>query len=233
MHWLAYEFTAKFLTLALTLGWSFRVHGRRNLPAKGPVLIIANHQSFLDPPAIGAACNRHIVYLARKTLFNNPAFSFLIRTLKAIPIDQEGIAKDGIRGILAKLEEGWPVLVFPEGSRCDDGSMLPLAPGISLLIKRVRCPIVPVGIAGAFASWSRFRKLPVPSPLFLPATDRTIAVAIGRPRDPETVAHLPREEMLRVLAADIQAAFDQAEAIRRKPSRAVHRVDPRRLPAGG
>jgi hypothetical protein len=92
---------------------------------------------------------------------------------------------------------------------------------------------VPVGIAGAFASWSRFRKLPVPSPLFLPATDRTIAVAIGRPRDPETVAHLPREEMLRVLAADIQAAFDQAEAIRRKPSRAVHRVDPRRLPAGG
>lgn len=218
-HWLAYEFTAHFLTFALTLGWSFRVSGRNNLPRSGPVLIVANHQSFLDPPTIGVACRRHISYLARKTLFENPAFSFLIQTLNAIPIDQEGMAKDGIKGILTKLELGQAVLVFPEGARSEDGGMQPLAPGISLLIKRVRCPIVPVGIAGAYAAWNRYSKLPKPSPIFLPATDRTMAVAIGEPRDAHSVADLPRDEMLRVLAQDIAGMHAVAERIRRKPAR--------------
>lgn len=217
VHWLAYEFTAQFLTFAMTLGWSLRVTGRRNLPVSGPALIIANHQSFLDPPTIGVACNRHIAYLARKTLFNNPAFGFLIKTLNAVPIDQEGMAKDGIKGILARLEAGLPVLVFPEGARSENGGMLPLAPGISLLIKRVRCPIVPVGIAGAFAAWNRYTPLPRLSPIFLPATDRTIAVAIGEPRDADTVADLPRHEMIEVLRKDIAKMHGEAERIRRKP----------------
>ncbi len=214
---LMYDFTAQFLTVTMTLGWGWRVHGPNNPPRTGPLLLIANHQSCRDPPTIGVACLRHISYLARKTLFNNPLFSFLIRVHNAIPIDQEGIAKDGIRAILAKLDAGWPVLVFPEGARSKDGSMLPLAPGISLLIKRVRCPIVPIGIAGAFEAWDRHTKLPLPAPLFMSPSERSMAVAIGPPRAASTVADLPREEMLKVLEADIAAQLAIAERIRRKP----------------
>src|SRR5262249_47633615 len=156
---------------------------------------------------------RHIVFLAKKTLFGIPGFGLLIRTLNALPLDQEGMAKDGLKAILAKLQAGEPVLVFPEGSRTDDGKLAKMQPGISLIIKRIGCPIVPVGIAGAFEAWPRGRALPMPSPIFLPATNRTIGIAIGPPRDASTVADLPREEMLNVIAADIAAQMVEADKV--------------------
>ena len=216
-YWLNYEIGRWTTAVALTLGWSLRVTGRHNYPKSGPVLIVSNHQSFVDPPAVGVAYERHVVFLARKTLFDNPGFGPLISSLNALPVDQNGMAKDGLKAILAKLEAGHPVLVFPEGARTEEGPMMKMMPGISLLIKRARCPIVPVGISGAYEAWPRWRKLPMPSPLFLPATNRTIAVAIGPPRDAATVADLPREEMLAVLAADIAAQMVEAEKVRRKP----------------
>ena len=62
------------------------------------------------------------------------------------------------------LGRGRAVLMFPEGERTHTGEVQPLKPGVALLIKRVTCPIVPVGIAGCFAAWSRFMKLPRMSP---------------------------------------------------------------------
>ncbi len=221
--WLNYEIGRWTTAMALTLGWSLRVAGRHNYPKSGPVLIVSNHQSFVDPPAVGVAYPRHVVFLARKTLFDNPGFGPLIRSLNALPVDQIGFAKDGLKAILAKLEAGHPVLVFPEGARSEVGPMLKMMPGISLLIKRARCPIVPVGISGAFEAWPRTRLLPIPSPLFLPATKRTIGVAIGPPRDADSVADLPREEMLAILEADIMTQMVEAEKIRRKPKPIVRR----------
>lgn len=215
-YWLTYEFAAKLLSLALPLGWSLRVRGQKNLPASGAALLIANHQSYLDPPTIGVGYKRHLSFLARKTLFDNSAFGFLLHVLNAVPVDQDGVGIDGIRAILAKLEQGHPVLIFPEGSRSEDGSLLPLQPGVSLLIKRAHCPIIPVGIMGAFAAWNRWQKLPRLAPLFLPANNRCLAVSYGPPRDPASIAHLPRQEMLDILAADIAAEMVEAEKIRRK-----------------
>lgn len=186
------------------------------MPRTGAVLLIANHQSFLDPLAIGAACPRHMAYLAKKTLFKNPVFGAYLRMLSAVPIDQEGVAKEGIRNIITRLQEGWPVLVFPEGARTWTGEMGPLQPGVSLLIKRVAAPIVPVGIAGTFASWRRGTLVPMPSPVFMPPTPRTVAVVFGKPRPAATVADLPREDMLHVLDADIRACVQHAEELRRK-----------------
>jgi 1-acyl-sn-glycerol-3-phosphate acyltransferase len=219
--WLNYEIGRWTVTFALTLGWSLRVTGRHNYPKRGPFILVANHQCFFDPPMTGLAFPPHVVFLARKTLFSIPGFGPLIRTLNALPIDQEGMAKDGLRAILAKLEAGQPVLVFPEGSRTEDGQLGKMQPGISLLIKRIRCPIVPVGIAGAFAAWPKGQILPMPSPIFLPPTSRTIGVAVGRPRDAATVADLPREEMLDIIADDIAVQMREAERVRRKARKAT------------
>jgi 1-acyl-sn-glycerol-3-phosphate acyltransferase len=219
LAWLTYEFFNEVLTVGLTLGWGLRVKGRNNVPQCGPALIVANHQSFLDPPTIGTAVPGHIAYMARKTLFKNPAFGFLIRTVHAVPIDQEGIGIDGIKAILERLRQGWRVLVFPEGARTPDGRMQALAPGISLLIKRAGCPIVPAGIAGAYQAYPRGALVPRPAPLFLPPSERSIAVSFGRPRPAESIAGLPRAEMLKVLAEDIAAQVEVAESIRRKPRR--------------
>jgi 1-acyl-sn-glycerol-3-phosphate acyltransferase len=203
---------------AFTLGSSLRLKGGRNMPKTGPVLLVANHQSFLDPPLVGLCARRPLVYVARKSLFRNPYFTFIIRGMNAVPIDQEGLGKEGIRITLDQLKRGRPILLFPEGSRTPDGKMQPLKPGIHLLIKRVQAPIVPVGIAGAYHAWPIWRKHPLPAPLFWPADANagTIAVVMGKPIDSRRYAEMPREDALRELSDLIGREQARAEQLRRR-----------------
>jgi 1-acyl-sn-glycerol-3-phosphate acyltransferase len=199
-----------------SLGFSIRWEGTHHMPATGPALAIANHQSYLDPPAVGMASTRRLVYLARSSLFRNPVFGALIRGLNAVPIDQEGVGKEGIKAIVQRLLAGDAVLVFPEGTRTPDGTMQPLRPGVHLLLKRSNAPIVPIGIAGAYDAWPVWRAYPIPAPIFLPASERTIAVSIGKPLDPTRYAAMPREEAMTELGAILAEAKGRAERLRRK-----------------
>ena len=202
---------------ALTLGFSLRTEGRHHVPRTGPALVVANHQSMLDPVLVGLASRRPLTFLARKTLFRNRAFALLIRSLNAIPVDQEGIGIEGLRLILQQLEAGKAVMVFPEGNRTWDGKLQELRAGVSLLIKRAPAPVIPVGIAGAFQAWPRWRTLPVAAPLFLPAGKGTLAVSVGPPLDPRRFLHKPRAVILSELAKELQRVADRAERLRRKP----------------
>ena len=202
--------------MAMTLGFSLRTQGEHNVPAKGPALLIANHQSYLDPPLIGVAARRPLVYLARKTLFRNRYFAMLLRSLNAVPIDQEGVGKEGIRAILEQLQQGQAVVVFPEGTRSPDGVMQPLKAGIHLLLKRTQAPIIPVGIAGTYHAWPSSRKYPIPAPLFLPARRGTISVSIGKPLDARRYTELPRDQVLQELFDKIHIERQRAEQLRRR-----------------
>ena len=198
-----------------TFGFSLRHDGWKNVPKKGPLLVLANHQSMFDPVLVGLSSRRYLSYLARKNLFEQPVLAPLIRSLNAIPIDR-GMGKDGIQAVLDALGRGRAVLVFPEGERTHDGTVEPLKPGVSLLIKRVSCPIVPVGSAGCCAAWARFRKWPKFSPLFLPPGDSTIAISVGAPIDPARYAKVKREAMMDDLHAALKAQHEAAERLRRK-----------------
>lgn len=211
-----YDFVHVAGMTGFTLGFSFRFEGTRHMPPAGPVLVIANHQSFVDPWIVGLAVKRHLTYLARKTLFKNPWFAGIIRSLNAVAIDQEGVGKEGIRAVVEQLQRNQAVLIFPEGSRTPDGVMHPLRPGIHLLMRRSRAAIVPVGIAGAYHAWPIWRKYPIPAPLFLPPGDGTIAVAVGAPIDSQKFADLPREQALAELFAAIQKMQSRAETLRRQ-----------------
>lgn len=199
-----------------TLGFSLRLQGKRNMLQSGPALVLANHQSYLDPLLIGLAAHRPLVYLARKTLFRNRYFAAVIRLMNAVPIDQDGIGKEGIRTIMDQLNLGKGVVIFPEGARTPDGQMHPLKAGVHLLIKRTGVPIVPVGIAGAYDAWPIWRKYPIPAPLGLPAGKGTISVSLGKPFPSQPIAAMPREEALRVLYDKIHAEVVKAEALRRR-----------------
>lgn len=196
-------------------GFSYRYSGRANVPARGPVLLVSNHQSMLDPVLIGACNNRYLTFLARSTLFTVPVLGPLIRSLNAIPIDRT-MGKDGIQAVLDRLKAGAAVLMFPEGERTHTGEVQPLKPGVSLLIKRVSCPIVPVGIAGCFAAWNRFMKWPRWSPPFLQPGPSTIGVAIGEPIPPERYHGKDRDFLLEDLHRELARQQAAAEKLRRK-----------------
>lgn len=204
---------------ALCAGFTTTLFGLRferqhPFPEKGPVLVVANHQSFLDPPLVGLSSGRRLVYLARKGLFSNPVFAGLIRSLNAVPIDQDGVGKEGIKTILGELAKGKAVLVFPEGSRTPDGQIHPFKPGVHLLIKRSHALVVPAGIAGAYEAWPTWRKYPLPAPVFLPPSERSIGVVLGKPFPSEQLAQMPREKALETLRQEISRLKERAEEIR-------------------
>lgn len=211
-YWTIYTISSCVTTTCFGL----RMERRHPVPETGPLLVVANHQSFLDPPLVGLVTGRPLVYLARKTLFRSPVFRRFIKSLNAVPIDQDGVGKEGLKTIIEELAKGRAVLVFPEGSRTPDGKMHELKPGIHLLLKRSQAAILPVGIAGAYESWPIWRKLPIPCPLFLPSKNDPVAVVVGKIIPPERLAPLSREEALKVVQDEIQKVQTRAEEIRRR-----------------
>jgi 1-acyl-sn-glycerol-3-phosphate acyltransferase len=212
-----YETNRCWVMAAFSLGFSLRFQGGRNVPRQGPALLIANHQSFLDPLAIGLATPRQLCYLARKTLFTNPQFGGYLRSVGCVAVDQEGFAREGLKTTLDLLKEGRAVLVFPEGERTPTGEMLPFKPGVHLLMKRSAVPVVPVGIAGAFEAYPRTNLLPRLSPLFMPATNATVAVSVGPALNPHRYVDWHRKQVLDELFEKIREQKLRAERMRRKP----------------
>jgi 1-acyl-sn-glycerol-3-phosphate acyltransferase len=200
----------------LTIGFSMRVDGRHHVPRKGSVLLLGNHESFIDPLAVGVGAPRRLYYMARKTLFRNRLFGAYLRSVHCIPVDQEGVAKEGLKTVLELLHAGHAVLVFPEGERTWKGDMQPFKPGIHLLLKRAVAQIVPVGVAGAFEAWPRTRKWPRMSPIFWPRTGTDIAVAYGKPIPTEHYRGMPREQVLEELFQEIHRMRERAQRLRRK-----------------
>ena len=211
-----YRFTYFVTHFLYLFGFGFRTTGRHNIPLNGPVLVLANHQSYLDPVAIGLALpQRQLCFLARKTLFKNAFFKNLITSLNAVPIDQESVGKEGLKIVLGLLKQDKAVLVFPEGTRTEDGSIIGFKPGIRLLISRMPITVLPVAIAGAYEAWPLRNKLPIPDPIFLPTNGRGLAVVVGKPMDSRELAKMDRDEMLELLHRKICDLREQAENLRR------------------
>jgi 1-acyl-sn-glycerol-3-phosphate acyltransferase len=201
---------------AMTTWFSYRAEGHENMPGEGPALVIANHQSFIDPVLVGLAVRRHLCYLARKTLWEHWFFRLIAGGFNPVPVNQEGFAREGLKIVWDQLDNGRAVLIFPEGERTADGKVHELRPGIHLLIKKIEMPIVPVGIAGAYEAWPRWRPYPLPAPLFWPAKKGAIGVSIGKPINSECLRDKPREQVLDDLFARIKEVYERAERLRRK-----------------
>jgi 1-acyl-sn-glycerol-3-phosphate acyltransferase len=208
----------------LVLACGMRTEGRRNVPRRGPVLVLANHESYLDPPGVGGALGRRPYYLARKTLFRNPWVGAWLRSIHSVPVDQEGVAKEGLKAIIDLLKAGEVVVVFPEGERSWTGQMQPFKPGLLLVLKRLSVPVLPVGIAGAFEAWPRSQKFPRFSPPFWPANGADFAVSIGKVVPSDYFHDMEREQVLQDLFQRIDYQRQRARRLLRTPSGQAHRL---------
>lgn len=143
-YWIGYTL---FAAVARAF-FSYRVKDREKLIEDGPVLMVANHQSFLDPPFLGGIHEESIYFLARKTLFKG-IFNTIYKSWQAIPIDQDNPDMASLKKVIALLKQGEKVLIFPEGSRSEDGGILPAMPGVGLIISKAGVPVQPMRIFGA------------------------------------------------------------------------------------
>ncbi len=88
------------LGMLVVFSHGYRVEGRRRVPARGPVLLIGNHQSYLDIPMMALTCPRRTWFLARKPLFNNPLLRWIMDLFGTVAVDNEGFSRAGLEGIL-------------------------------------------------------------------------------------------------------------------------------------
>jgi 1-acyl-sn-glycerol-3-phosphate acyltransferase len=172
-------------------------HAHR-VPPAGPLLVVANHQSYYDPPLIGGGITtRPLDYLARAGLFKNPFFGRFIRAFNAFPIKEDSGDRAALEAVIERLRAGGAVLLFPEGRRSRDGHVMPLKRGMALIVRKARCPVLPVAIDGVFDVFPPGQKRPT-------LCKGPIGVHYGRP-----IAHddLPRDatEMLTLLHDRIEA----------------------------
>lgn len=173
---LAYR-VVRLLSQALFLAFfRGRAFGAHHVPAHGGVLLVSNHQSYLDPVLATLALPRECNFMARDSLFDVPRLRPIIEHLNAFPVRRDTADLGAIKETLRRLKAGRVVLTFPEGTRTTDGSIGVMRGGVVLLARKARVPIVPVAIDGAFESWPRTRKWPRAWP---------IAVAYG----PAVVPH--------------------------------------------
>lgn len=141
--------------------WRFRLYGAEHMPLHGGLVVIANHQSNLDPPLM-AEFPRQMFFLAKTELFTESGglFAKLIESLNAIPLEQSKGDTGAMKAAIAHLQAGRVVLIFAEGSRTLDGGINDFKPGAALLIRRARVPVLPVAIEGAFDVWKAHTRRP-------------------------------------------------------------------------
>lgn len=150
-YWLGYN-------LSKIIGKTFfqyRAIYRERMIQTGPVIIAMNHQSFLDPPLGGIACDRDIYFLARKTLLDHWLWGWLLPKLNVIPVDQEAADRSALKALIRILRAGEAALVFPEGERTLDGKLQPAQPGLGFVIAKTLAPVVPMRIFGSYQAWPR------------------------------------------------------------------------------
>jgi 1-acyl-sn-glycerol-3-phosphate acyltransferase len=177
--------------------FDLKVYGVRNIPRSGGVLIVSNHQSLLDPPLLGARLPRPMSYMAKSELFRNEAFAWLIRRLGAFPVKQGAGDVGAIKETVNRLQEGRVLNIFPEGSRTESGEVLPMQPGVGLVVRRAGVPIVPAAICGSYEAWPKgsrsFRRHP-------------IRIVYGPPID---VSGMKADAVVKLIDRSIRTLFDR------------------------
>lgn len=152
----------EILQWAFSAMFEFEAYGLENIPPSGPAIIACNHQSYLDPVAVGLHLRRPVAFMAKSGLFRNRYFGALLRGLHAFPVQQGKGDRAAIGEALRQLHSGNLFGIFPEGSRSLDGKIARLQGGVALILRRAAVPVIPAVVDGTYEAWPATAKLPRP-----------------------------------------------------------------------
>lgn len=190
--------------------YRIRSYGTENFPRKGPVLLLCNHQSFLDPILCQLPIVRTIHCVAKDTLYDNKFMNWMLRKIYAIPIKRGQADLASMRRIMSVLKDGGAVCLFPEGTRTPDGRIIGIKAGFSLLSRKTNAKVVPAIVDGGFECWPRHKKLPRPL--------GKIGIIYGAPILPEEIKGLTDDEFAQIIRGRlIQLQNECRKKLKREP----------------
>lgn len=180
----------------------YQARGLENLPKSGGGLVLVNHQSFLDPTLVGLPLQRPVSYLARDSLFRVPVIGWVLRNTYVMAINRDAASTASIRMALKRMNDGFLVGLFPEGTRSADGKVGDFKPGFISLIRRAQVPVYPVGIAGAYEAMPRGG---------LRLWAQRVRVVYGEPLSVDEVTRLSAKGREEELVAFVRAAVEACQ----------------------
>ncbi|MCI0545665.1 MAG: 1-acyl-sn-glycerol-3-phosphate acyltransferase [Candidatus Rokubacteria bacterium] len=181
--------------LGARLYFGIRFQGVEHIPATGPLIIAPNHVTYADPPLVSIPVRRPVYYMAWNALFRVPLFGWLIRRLRAFPVDIESADPRAAREAVRLLQAGEAVMIFPEAGRSPDGRLQRFRAGAFRLACSLGAPVLPVTITGGHECWPPGRILPRPGRI-------TIRY--------HPVVHPPRGEDLKLSARELSRRVREA-----------------------
>jgi len=188
----------------------YRARGQERLDEAGGGLVLANHQSFLDPLLVGLPLHRPISFVARDSLFKVPVVGWILRNTYVMP------SSASLRETIRRMQHGFLVGVFPEGTRTETGEVGEFKPGFVALIRRAKLPVYPVGIAGAFQAMGKGSWFMKPA---------RVRVVVGEPISVEELAQFDGRDkdqaLIELVRSRIIECYTQAEAWRTGATQAI------------
>ncbi len=196
IHWLLYWLLKWIVVQPLfRLAFLGRVFGASGVPRSGPLIVVCNHASVLDPPLLSNAMGRPVAFMAKAELFKVPILTQAIRLYGAYPVKRGGADRKAIRATQSALESGWAVGIFLNGTRTADARIPDPHLGAALISARTQAPLLPVAL------WGTQRVLP--SGRSWPRPLRPVVVKVGALIPPP--ASSDREDLLATTQACVES----------------------------
>jgi 1-acyl-sn-glycerol-3-phosphate acyltransferase len=163
-----YWFVVGLVAILSFLFYPCRVYGRENIPKKGGCIFASNHESNIDPMLLPTVSPRQMRFMAKEELFRNPVMGWVIRTGGGFPIRRSSADRSALNEFLHQLELGYPVLIFPQGTR--GGTKI--QGGVGFLAATSGVPVVPIFVQGTDKVLPKGAKFPKRTP---------VTVTFGKP----------------------------------------------------
>ncbi|MEW6515293.1 MAG: lysophospholipid acyltransferase family protein [candidate division FCPU426 bacterium] len=204
------------------LGHRLRVHHRKRIPNRGGFILASNHASMLDPNALGVAiCKRELHFMARSTLFKPAWFGWLLRSVNSHPIVRGNGPDQDWDAFVRLVQSGRVLLIFPEGTRTEDGNLQRGKSGFGRLVHLARVPVYTAYIEGSFAAWPKGGKFRL----------RPVTVTFGNEVPLQDLLDLPGEK--RVLRQISDRVMEAIGRLREEALREAGIQEPASTPAAG
>jgi 1-acyl-sn-glycerol-3-phosphate acyltransferase len=196
---------AVWLTRAIT---RLRISGLENLPKEGAYVIAPVHRSYVDTPIVACITRRRIRFMGKEEVWKFAPLGWFISSLGAFPVSRGAADREALRRCVTVLENGEPLVLFPEGERKDGPLIQPLFAGAVFIAARAGVPIVPIGIGGSSRVMPRHAKMIHP---------QKVHVVIGEPIYPEAdesgrVSRREIKDTTAELSSELQRLFDLAQS---------------------
>ncbi len=162
------------IAIGLAALCNVRIEGLENFPRTGPVLLIANHFSFIDPVAVIRFSPRHVEFIGGSQTPNAPkSVSWFAKLYGVLPVRRGTLTRDSLLGAQSLLNQGGVLSIFPEAGSWAT-VLRPPRPGAALLASRTTAQVLPVGLSGFTNIFPMFRK----------GKRATVTFKVGKPFGP-------------------------------------------------